>query len=363
MISYRANFDNALDYYLFNLIKKLNHFPKFQIRILVILLTIGNSKKLQALYLYLLSVNNFERRRSKPLIDFVLDGEDDLYRRLDAIDLHLNPPLIKVAGLQKTSASHLMVNFESNVTYIFDKSGFFSTILTLININFLCKMHNIVVNFDSRNWGYPFDLNLIFENLLTPKGVNLYSGQDELFLKSREYVDEIQKTNQDAYSEYVMFRYTMIKKIFDVCNLYLDSETLKQLHERMDFTTCFIRRGDKLRYEAYPLTVANYAKAFERYEKLLVIGDDYYFNNRLVMKNKSKFSQWCLSGYRIKGGYVDNTSNNAMASILSNFYLLCIAKNIIGDANCNLVAAAMICRGDLYTDCLRLHPWKLKNYV
>lgn len=347
MISYRANFDNVLDYYLFNLVKKLNHFPKFQIRTLVILLAIRNSKKLQVLYLYLCGVNNFEQRPSKPLIEVVLDGEDNLY----------------VAGLQKTSVSRLMVNFESDVTYIFDKSGFFSTILTLININFLCKMHNIAVNFDSRNWGYPFDLNLIFENLLTPKGVNLHSGQDELFLKSREYVDEIYKTNQDAYSEYVMFRYTMIKKIFDVCNLYLDPETLKQLHERRDFTTCFIRRGDKLRYEAYPLTVANYTKALERYESLLVIGDDYYFNNRLVMENKSKFSQWCLSGYRIKGGYVDNTSNNAMASILSNFYLLCIAKNIIGDANCNLVAAAMICRGDLYTDCLRLHPWKLKNYV
>ncbi len=361
--SYKTNFDNILDYYLFNIAKKLNKFPMFQIRALEMLLKVRKNKKLYALYLYLCGVNNVDRSLYKPLIEVVLNYADDFNASLDFVDLHLKNSLLKVARLPKDSTNPKNINFGSNIIYVFDKSGFFSTIITLMNVNFFCQKHNITINFDSRNWPYPFDLSLIFPNMRKSESENSYSGQDELFLKSRAFVDQIQKVNHDIYTEYSNYRCNVIKKIFDTCNLYLNQEVLKELNERSNFTTCFVRRGDKLKYESYALTISNYVKALESYDRLLIIGDDYFFNYQIVKRSKFKFTQWCLKNYRIKGGYISNTSSNALTSILSNFYLLCIADEIIGDANCNLVAAAMIYRGDFYTDCLKLHPWRLKNYI
>ena len=346
--SYRSQFDSTLEYLIFNLAKKLVKFPKAQ----SIVIEIGNKLfgglRFQAIKDYQLLLSGQKLKASPNLSSKFRSQRSDV--RYDLYDLY------QIDYVEEANTSSENYSFPSECTYTLKKSGFFSTIFTAINISFFCNNHNIKLHLDWKNWPYDFDPSIFFNDSEVVYEKR-FSGQDILFKASREYLDSL-RADSSNYSNYLNFRKTILSKIFNWCQENMDLTVIDRFSGK---TACFIRRGDKLLREAYPIDIDSYLLNLKKHQNVVVLGDDFYFDEEL--SQKGGFDHFYLEGHRLEGGDLSHVNKDAVRSILTNFCLLCLSENIIGDPYCNLFAAAMMCKGENYSKDRNLHPWRLRKYI
>jgi hypothetical protein len=346
--SYRSQFDSSLEYLIFNLAKKLVKFPKVQ----SIVIEIGNKLfgglRFRAIKDYQLLLSGKDLNDIKNLGSTFCSQRSDL--RYDLFDIY------RIDYIEEAHTSSENYSFPNECTYVLKKSGFFSTIFTAINISFFCDSHNIKLHLDWRNWPYDFDPSIFFNDSEVIYEKRFF-GQDILFKASREYLDGL-RADSSHYSDYLNFRKSTLFKIFNWCQQNMDLTVIDHYSGK---TACFIRRGDKLLREAYPIDIDSYLLNLKKYQNVVVLGDDFYFDEEL--SQKGGFDHFYLDGHKLKGGDLSHVNKDAVRSILTNFYLLCMSENIIGDPYCNLFAAAMMYRGEHYSKDRNLHPWRLRKYI
>ena len=248
--------------------------------------------------------------------------------------------------------------------YKLPRSGFFSTILTAVNIVYYCKVKKITLMLDWSEWIYDFDPSIFFEvqpDLRGVKDVRNFHDQDILFVSSRVFLDAI-IDKEDLLQDFKNYRKLVINNVYSWCKENIDITAINNSIDLNlnNFIVCFIRRGDKLKRESYPIDIDSYKIQLKSYENLLIIGDDNKFNKKLSSLIPCR--EYCDPAYIINGGDLSHNNYSAVKSILTNFYILSSSKNIIGDPYCNLVAAAMIKKNIIYSYDRVLHPWRLRNY-
>jgi hypothetical protein len=276
----------------------------------------------------------------------------DILNMKNRISIYTYPSLAN----ENHSENHI---FERDIVYKFEKSGFFSTIFTLINISFYCKFHSINLEIDWSNWQYPINIKFLFPSLIAQSSISTsYTGHDILFYESRIFIDQLSYTDRISYNK---FKKLIITSIFDWCTHNLDIKELNKINEVKKSTVCFIRRGDKLYKESYPLTIQDYSSNLSFFNNITICGDDYLFNKRLSLKHAA--FNYTPFNNKPNGAKLKDNSLLSTFTILSNFYLLCICENLIGDPYCNLVSAALIYRDEHTSYCKQLFPWKLRDYV
>jgi len=356
--SYRHQFDNNIDYFVFKIVCSLNNYFYLQIFILKIIKFWRSSYKLNALLIYIYLINEVNYKKFDEKIKFNGVEWNDFE---DLKSLFPKSKIERKNCLTDDEAD----GFRSPLIYKFDKSGFFSVIFTLININFYCESKKLALIIDDENWLYKFNLRNLFPHCfidsLNIPNEHKYSGQDRLFEASRMYIKKIKVEDMIIYTQLNSYRQKIFKKLYIIA-----TEHLKNSNININYygVTCFIRRGDKLKNESYPLTLENYCKNLKPLKhNLSIIGDDYYFNEK-ISKNL-KVQNIFIPGYKPRGAFLEESSdeNAALNSILLNFKILCESEAVIGDANCNLVAAAMAYRGENYTHLRGLHPWGFKDFI
>ena len=354
--SYKTEFDSNFKYHIFQITKRLSKYKKIQILILGIIIRISPDNKLMALLCYINGINYIDNKIN--ISNFTIKRDEEFYNKnLDIYDLfyinYKNKNRKKIENIIKE-------NYYTNVSYVVERSGFFSTIFTVVIISYFCNKNNINLHINWRNWPYKFDISQFFFCANESEGISIESGQGHLFSLSREYINMLDD-GKEGLEDYFSYRYQILKKIY----IWAKSNKILELMEANlnleDITTCFIRRGDKLLHEGYPLTVANYRKTLSQYENVLIIGDDYYFNENLC--KSTNFQHSYIPGYTPKGAYLSQMTVNSVNAILLNLCILVDSKYIIGDPYCNLFAAALILRGENYSKDRILHPWKLRNFI
>jgi hypothetical protein len=163
------------------------------------------------------------------------------------------------------------------------------------------------------------------------------------------------------YSNYIFFRKKILKKIYENESIFLNKECINSIKLLDNEIGCFIRRGDKLIRESYPINLNMYISVLKKYKKVVITGDDYYFNENL--SRSTGFLHFSQENYRPTGGNLALVEKSAVIAILANFIMLVNSKKIIGDPYCNLVAAAMILKGIDRSYDQRLHPWLMRKYI
>lgn len=124
----------------------------------------------------------------------------------------------------------------------------------------------------------------------------------------------------------------------------------------------FVRRGDKLAREALDVPVAAYVRSIDRLGGTrppappLVIGDDDRF---IAAIRRARPAAAAFAAFPPLAGsaLAPAVDLDRTLAILANFCILCEARELVGDAHCNLVAAAMAVRGDAVCADPILFPW------
>ena len=346
--SYRSQFDSSIEYLLFNLAKKASKYPNLQSALIFLGMKLFDTQRFQAIrdYEVLLTGGRLNTRAADEKA-FASQRWDVRY---DLFDLY------GIDYVEGVTSSSPQLPFPKECTYIFKKSGFFSTIFTAISVSFFCKSHYIKLHLDWKNWPYDFDPSIFFESSgeIYQKR---YSGQDILFRASREFLDSLDMSSQQ-YEDYRIYRKSVLVKLFNWCQDNLDQKTISQFSKS---TACFIRRGDKLLREAYPISGEAYLSNLKKYQNVVVLGDDFYFDETLC--KEGDFTHFYLDNHKLSGGDLSHVNADAVRSILTNYFLLCSSEEIIGDPYCNLFAAAMVYKDIYYSHDRNLHPWRLRKYI
>jgi len=347
--SYKFQFDSYLEWFFFSLAKKLYQFPGLQAKILLLgRVFFPKNSRFQALDDYILRLNGGSLHMSPAPRDYASSWhQESAYDFLDLYDIEY---------VEKALPISLNHSFPNQCVYTFEKSGFFSTIFTAINILFFCDQHGIDLTFDWKNWPYDFDPDIFF-NVSNSKVGPEFRDQDILFFSSRNYLDSLDIDSQE-FHKLQLFRKQILGKIFNWCEANFHTQSIAPFAGK---TACFIRRGDKLIRESYPISSHAYLYNLKKYPNIIVLGDDFYFNERL--SKEGNFQHFFVEGHKISGGNMSHVDRSAVNSILMNYYLLCNSENIIGDPCCNLVAAAMMYKGVTYSYDRNLFPWRLRKYA
>lgn len=352
--SYRGNFNSYFLFLCYKIIIKLGKLFFIQRIVLEILSYITKNSKITALndYIRLLHEDNYH----PDILKYPDNKLSELakYEILDIYDL-----------CRAEYPKEMQVNIKNGIrcmgiTYAVEKSGFFSTIFTVTCISFYCLKNNIKLNIDWSNWEYSYAIDFLFSNSVSSDFYSIRSeGQGELFTSARNFLDSFQE-GSETISEYLEYRHRVIKNLYDSIQLS-DEDAINYSYSRK-YVAAFIRRGDKLLNESYPIDKIQYSKKLMKYPNIVLLGDDYYFNKSLsrMIPGSSVFE---IQGYKPRGGYLNNTGPNAVKSILCNFMILSNSNQLIGDPYCNLVAAALIYRKEFFSYELGLFPWKLRNYI
>lgn len=124
----------------------------------------------------------------------------------------------------------------------------------------------------------------------------------------------------------------------------------------------FVRRGDKLAHEAIDVPAAAYVRSIDRLARSrpsappLIVGDDDRFISRIC---RARPAATAFTAFQPLAGstLAASVSLDRTLAILANFCILCEARHLVGDAHCNLVAAAMAVRGDAVCADTALFPW------
>lgn len=124
----------------------------------------------------------------------------------------------------------------------------------------------------------------------------------------------------------------------------------------------FVRRGDKLTHEAIDVPVAAYLRSIDRLACApaaappLIVGDDDRFIARI---RRARSAAVAFEAFPPLAGstLAPVVGLDRTLAILANFCILCEARDLVGDAHCNLVAAAMAVRGDTVCADPTLFPW------
>jgi hypothetical protein len=349
--SYRGYFNSYLNYKLYKFIIYLNKYTLFQKYLLSFILQCSNDPKLMALQDYIGLLNSSEynpsiKRYSKSALEKL-----NKYEQLDIYDLcKENYPATQ---FQPDISLH---EIKGEITYVVEKSGFFSTIFSVTSVVFYCLKNNIKLHLDWSEWVYSYDISYLFDDEKKQIFENKCRGQQTLFKNARIFIDKLESCDLREYFEYRKF---IIQKLYNAVLPQVNSEYLVNCKYQI---AIFIRRGDKLINESYPISLGIYTKILKSYPNLLILGDDYYFNKSLS-RHIAGSKTLEIMGYKPRGGYLNNSGDVAVKSILTNFISLCMASKVIGDPYCNLVAAALIYRGENRSYDLRIAPWSLRNYV
>jgi hypothetical protein len=355
--SYNFQFNSNVKYYLFCRIKDLNKFFILQIGLLNILIRLFNEPKFRALrdYILLLKYDSY-----MPDIKQYANVSLAQLNKNEYLDVYDLCGQIYPAFNKNSLPSSQIYAAPEFITYAVEKSGFFSTIFTLICISFYCGRNNIKLHIDWDEWPYTFDAGILFDDEKNVYFEIVSKGQSDLFFKSREYLDQLTSDSKEL-EKFLLYRYKVIKNLHDWCGEHLNNDLLVEISSYKTHAACFIRRGDKLLKEAYPININIYKNILSKYSDVVILGDDYYFNKKLA--GAENFDVFEIPGYKPQGAYLNNTGENAVQSILCNFYLLSESKFAIGDPYCNLVAAALVYRKETFSYDKRLHPWQLRTYI
>ena len=350
--SYRSKFNNYFTFLFYKITIKLSGFYKIQIIILRFICKISKDPKIIALYDYIQLLEN------ENYYPDILSYPEDKLSKLDRGDLLDIYDLCRKDYPKEGNKSIYVDLKDQGITYIVEKSGFFSTIFTVITVSFYCKNNNSQLNIDWTGWEYDYEINSLFEsddNFYT----NSSEGQGKLFLSARKFIDSLQE-DSEIIKEYESYRYEIIKKLYDSAKSNYDYKNISLV--KRNYIAAFIRRGDKIINESYPIDLIKYYNKLKKYQNIVLLGDDYYFNESLskMIPSSAVFE---ITGYKPRGGYLNNNGSEAVKSIINNFIILCDSDKLIGDPYCNLVAAALVYRKEFYSDEPELFPWKLRNYV
>lgn len=229
-------------------------------------------------------------------------------------------------------------------------SGFFSTVFAVLCHRFL---HGDDAPIDPARWPYAVPL----EDLLGGRFVRGDGGTDRLG-PLRERIFRLPETHRG----FTAFVRDALAGVLQRSRAILAHHGVT-LPPSGIHAVWFIRRGDKLAREAIDVPVAAYVRSIDRLTRAspsappLIVGDDDRFIARI---RRARPAAVAFDAFPPLAGSTLGTavSLDRTLAILANFCMLCEARDLVGDAHCNLVAAAMAVRGDTVCADPVLFPWE-----
>jgi len=227
-------------------------------------------------------------------------------------------------------------------------SGFFSTIFAVLCHQLAHRTHAVI---NDQHWPYAIGLDALIDCPVIRD--TAHSGTEAPPNAARDWIINTPSLHE-AFAAHTQVG---LKRLHERCRALLAQHGIA-LPEPQRFVVFFIRRGDKLKSESLDIPRAAYLRsmAARQHLPLLAIGDDDFFIEGL--KTDIPGLQSFAPFAPIQGSTIGQTVPlERTLAIMLNFCILCEAREVVGDANCNLVAAALAVRGERYSADRQLFPW------